>query len=224
MKKLMLKKRQLILLCVCYCILFTMLGIIHGSMYTNDKAVLYTVFTNNIVFYLIVFFFSYMNTDVIRDYHHSNILLRYSTKGFFVEQACVEMIRLIVLIFLMIASVIIVNFRGLNILLYIKLAVSLLLFFMAVNFAIKILYVFTKNITLSFSAIYSIIILISIFVDNLRKFPVTTKFICLFPLFEITISQEIMMFILLLFLNLFLFYTLCFIFKRKDGGLERYDI
>lgn len=124
----------------------------------------------------------------------------------------------------MIASVIIVNFRGLNILLYIKLAVSLLLFFMAVNFAIKILYVFTKNITLSFSAIYSIIILISIFIDNLRKYPVTTKFICLFPLFEITISQEIMMFILLLFLNLFLFYTLCFIFKRKDGGLERYDI
>ena len=144
MKKLMLKKRQLILLCVCYCILFTMLGIIRGSMYTNDKAVLYTVFTNNIVFYLIVFFFSYMNTDVIRGYHHSNILLRYSTKGFFVEQACVEMIRLIILIFLMIASVIIVNFRGLNILLYIKLAVSLLLFFMAVNFAIKILYVLYK--------------------------------------------------------------------------------
>lgn len=223
MKILMLKKRQFLLLCLCFCILFVLLGIVLGPRENNDQAILYSTLTNNITFYLIVFFFSYINTDVIRDYHQINILLRYSTESFFVEQACVEMIRLVILVFLIIASVIIVNFRGLNILLYIKLAVSLLLFFMAVNLAIKILYVFTKNITLSFSVIYSIIILISIFIDNLHRFPVSTKFICLFPLFEVTISQEIMMFILLLFLNLFLFYTLCFIFKRKDGGLERYD-
>lgn len=224
MKTIMLKKKQYLMLCLCFSIIFLLLGIVIGLNQNNDKDILYTILTNNITFYLIVFFFSYMNTDIISDYFNSNFLLRYSTLFFFIEQICIEIIRLLIITCLTIVMIIAVNFTELNIFLYFKIILSFILFFLAVNLSIKITYVFIKNATASFAIVYSTIILLTIFIDNLHRLPVSTKFICLFPLFEVTPSQEIIMFILMFCLNLFLLNFLCFIFKKKDGGIEKNEV
>lgn len=224
MKTIMLKKKQYLILCLCFSIIFLLLGIVLGPNQNNDKDILYTILTNNITFYLIVFFFSYMNTDIISDYFNINFLLRYSTLFFFIEQICIEIMRLLIITCLTIVLIIAVNFTELNIFLYFKIILSFILFFLAVNLSIKITYVFIKNATASFAIVYSTIILLTIFIDNLHRLPVSTKFICLFPLFEVTLSQEIIMFTLMFCLNLFLLNFLCFIFKKKDGGIEKNEV